>query len=649
MSNVVSTSSSTTTSLDSLVAQYKSSLQTQSVTPLQTKKASITARITALSTLKSKLQALNDAAGGLNVTRAARADILRTSRFNDATTTIITSELTTDEQTAGTAARQIKIMVGGVDATVDVNLTNTDTNNTVLTAIANAINTSPDASAKVTATVVAADTGQSRLVLTAKSTGSTNAVTVQDVGPGTLLSSLGISASVVSSRTTASSATTADDPSHNPGGYYYSGASSTLDALRSTQFSAFSASSSDSSVSASTDSTAIAGTHIINVSQLAKSDSIVTKQFVGDGTTVSDALTAEGFGTKKFTVTTGTGSAVEVSVIVSSGQKNSTILSNIAAALNGTSGLGVTASVVNDDSTHSRLVLTSKSSGSSNAITGISDTSGSLGGALGLTGISFTPAARTVASTSQTGFLKDDSGLLDAKFKLDGIDIVRSSNSVGDALKGVALTLNGQLGTDITLGVTLNTSQIQNNIQSFLNAYNGTLSYIKTQSSIDVTTQTRQIFAGDSTVMSLRYNIQSDITKAVSGLGSDPSTLSAFGITAAKDGTLSISDVSKFKAASQQDTTKLAQLFDSSDGIATRLVARLGAYVSSGGSMDATKAVYTAQTKSIDARITKANERIDRQAQKYRDDFATLQAAYIAATQQQSQMTQLYTSLGLTG
>jgi flagellar hook-associated protein 2 len=648
MSNVVSTGSSTATSLDSLVAQYKSSLQAQSVTPLQTKKASITARITGLSTLKSKLQALNDAAGSLNVTRAARADILRSSRFNDASTTIMAGELTSDEQTAGTAARQIKIMAGGLDVTVDVNLTNTDTNNTVLTSIANAINASTDASAKVTATVVAADTGQSRLVLTAKSAGSTNAITVQDIGPGTLLNSLGISASVVSGRTTASSATTADDPSHNPGGYYYSGAAAALDASRSTLFSAFTASSSDSSVGASADSTAVAGTHIINVSQLAKTDSVLTKQFGTDGTSISDALTAEGFGTKKFTVTTGTGSAVEVSVIVSSGQKNSTILSNIAAALNGTAGVGVTASVVNDDSTHSRLVLTSKTSGSANAITGISDTTGSLGGALGLTGMSFASAARTVASTSQTGFLKDNSGLLDAKFKLDGIDIVRGSNTAGDVLKGVTLTLNGQLGTDITLGVTLNTSQIQNNVQSFLNAYNATLSYIKTQTAIDPTTQTRQIFAGDSTVLSLRYSIQSDITKAVTGLGSDPSTLSAFGITAGADGCLTVSDASKFRSGLQADTTKLAQLFDSSDGIATRLVSRLSAYVSSGGSMDATKAVYATQSKSLDDRITRANDRIDRQAQKYRDDFATLQSAYIAATQQQAQMTQLYTSLGLT-
>ncbi|MCX6135375.1 MAG: flagellar filament capping protein FliD [Ignavibacteriales bacterium] len=638
---------SLSSSIDSLVAQYKSSLQSKSVTPLTDKKTTLNARITSLSTMKAKLQALYETAGGLAVSRSESVDVLNSSRFTNASTTIATSELTAAEKLAGSATRQIKIMMGGTDVTVDVTIAKDDTNDTVLTSIANAINASGTANQLLTASVSQLADGKEKLVLTSKTTGSQHAITLIDVGAGTLLDSIGLSDSVVTNRTGASAAATADDPVGNPGGYSLPGSIALLNAARSTKFVAYATQSSDIAVTASADSGATTGTHTLSVSQLAKNDTLITRQFVSTGTTISDALAGEGYGTKKFTITTGTGSAVEVSVAVTQGQTNATVLSAIASAVSAKTDFGVTASVVNDDGTHSRLVLTSKATGSAAAVSAVADVSGTLATTLGLTGISYASGARTLSSTSQTGFLKADSGLLDAKLKIDGVDIVRGTNTVTDALQGVTLTLNSLTTSDMTLGVTVNSGQIRSNLQKFLSDYNTAISHIKSQTAVDPTNNVRQIFAGDATILSLRFNLQTDVTKAVTGLGADPAALSDFGITADKDGALSVSDAVKFNNATTTDISKLAQVFDSADGIATRIKNRLSGFVATAGRLDATKDGVSGQLTSLNKQITKANERITMLVTKYRDQFAQLQAAYTAATNQQSMMTQLYTSLGL--
>jgi flagellar hook-associated protein 2 len=638
---------SLSSSIDSLVAQYKSSLQTKSVTPLTDKKTTLNARITSLSNMKSKLQTLFDSASGLAVSRSASADVLNSSRFTSASTTIATNELTAGEKIAGSATRQLKIMMGGTDVTIDVTITNDDTNDTVLNSIASAINASGTASQFLTASVASVADGKEKLVLTSKTVGSANAVTIIDVGSGTLLDKIGLADSVITNRTGASSSTTADDPVASPGGYSLPGDISLLNAARSAKFIGYSTQSSDIAVTASADSNATIGTHAISVSQLAKNDSLITRQFVSASTSISDALGAEGYGTKKFTITTGTGSAVEVSVGVTQGQTDSIVLSAIASAISSNAAFGVTASVVSDDSTHSRLVFTSKATGSASAVTAVSDTSGTLANALGLAGISYASGARTASSTGQTGFLKTDAALLDAKLKIDGIDVVRSTNTVADALRGVTLTLNSLTTSDVTLGVTLNSGLIRSNIQNFLSSYNAAMSHIKAQTAVDPDNNVRQIFAGDSTIMTLRFNLQTDISKAVSGLGTDPSTLAEFGITADKDGALSVSDAVKFNNATSTDVSKIAQVFDSADGIAARIKSRLSGFVTTGGRLDATKDGVSDQLTSLNKRITKENERITMLVARYRDQFAQLQAAYVAATNQSTMMTQLYTTLGL--
>jgi hypothetical protein len=151
---------SLTSSIETLVAQYKASLVSKSVTPLTDKKTKLNARITSYSTMKSKLQTLFDSASGLSVSRSASADVLSSSRFTNTSSTIATAELTAAEKLAGSATRQIKLMMGGTDVTIDITVTNGDSNDTVLNSIASAINASGTASQYVAASVAAVAEGQ---------------------------------------------------------------------------------------------------------------------------------------------------------------------------------------------------------------------------------------------------------------------------------------------------------------------------------------------------------------------------------------------------------------------------------------------------------------------------------------------------------
>jgi flagellar hook-associated protein 2 len=131
----------------------------------------------------------------LLVTRLARADRILSSSVDRTATGIV------DAQGAGD--KTLQVTVNGVTTDVTVSLVAGDTNDTVLSKVASALNSS---GAKVSASVVAVTPTTSRLVLTGAATGSANAVSLQDTS-GTLLDAIGLTDSVVSSRTIATSTT----------------------------------------------------------------------------------------------------------------------------------------------------------------------------------------------------------------------------------------------------------------------------------------------------------------------------------------------------------------------------------------------------------------------------------------------------------
>ncbi len=389
-------------------------------------------------------------------------------------------------------------------------------------------------------------------------------------------------------------------------------------------------------VTATASASAAIGDHSVLVTQLAKTDVALSDQISSAATSI---VAAEGAGLK--TIQVGNQS---VDITLSAGDSNSTVLTNIANAINAKKG-NVTASVVSDTSSTSRLVFQSTQTGSSNAVT-LSDTTGTLLSNIGLSAAAV--SGRTAFTSTTGGFMNQNTSLLDAKFKLDGIDITRSSNKVTDALPGVTLALSGvQNPTDIpaTINVSVNTNQVQSSVQQFINNYNAVLSYLKSETSIDPTTHTPQIFAGDSTFTLLTVNLQSLIYGQVTGVKSGfPQNLFQIGITAASDGTLSISDSSKFNAAMAADPTQISGLFNSSNGIAVQMNNFLKPFVTATtGRMDTMNKTVTSEVSSLNDRIDTVNKRIASEVTAYQNELVTLQSEYENALAQQQEMTNILT------
>ncbi len=384
-------------------------------------------------------------------------------------------------------------------------------------------------------------------------------------------------------------------------------------------------------VSATASAGAATGNHSVLVTQLAKADVALSDKINSAATSI---VTAEGAGTK--TIQVGNQS---VDVTLSAGDSNSTVLANIASAINAKGG-NVTASVVADTSTTSRLVFQSTQTGSASAVT-LSDTTGTLLANVGLSAA--VVSGRTAFNSTTGGFMNQDSLLLDAKFKLDGIDITRSGNTVTDALQGVTLTLSGvqnPTDTPATVNISINTSQVQSSVQQFLNNYNDTLTYLTSEMAIDPTTNTRQILTGDTTFTLLKVNLQSliysQVTSAKSG---NPNNLLKIGITAGTDGTLSISDTSKFNAAMAADPTEISDVFNSSNGIAVQMNNLLKTFVTpTTGRMDSMSTTVTSEQSSLTARIKTIQDRITIRVTQYQDELVQLQAAYEQATNLQAEM-----------
>jgi len=397
-------------------------------------------------------------------------------------------------------------------------------------------------------------------------------------------------------------------------------------------------SSMPSIVSATASAGAASGTHSLLVTQLAKTDWALSDQL---NSTSGSIVTAEGTGLKTIQVGNQT-----VNVTLSSGDSNNTVLTNIANAVNAMHG-NVTASVVTDTSSTSRLVFQSAQTGSANAVT-LSDTTGTLLSNIGLS--STVISSRTAFNSTTGGFMNQNVSMLDANFKLDGITMVRSNNTVTDALKGVTLALSGlqnPTDTPVTVSVGVNTNQVQSMVQQFITNYNAALSYLNTETSIDTTTNppTPQIFAGNSTFTMLKVNLQSMIWGQVtSAKPGNPQNLFQIGITPGADGTLSISDASKFNAAMAADPTEISDLFNSSGGVAVQMNNLLKPFVTpTTGRMDSMSKTATSEVSSLDDRIKTINAQIANQTTQYQNELVRLQAEYEDMLATQSEMASILT------
>jgi flagellar hook-associated protein 2 len=247
----------------------------------------------------------------------------------------------------------------------------------------------------------------------------------------------------------------------------------------------------------SADTTAVAGSHTIQVGNLARTSSDVSTAISNPTDTLSGTLT---IGNTTFNVDSA---------------DNDTTLASLSSAIN-SAGIGVTSSVITDSS-GSRLSIVSGTSGAAGQLAISSALSGASSGS-----ISF--------QTGQTG--------LDATLTVDGVSITSPSNTVTNAIPGVTFQLlSSPLNTPVQVEITNNTTDIATAMSSFVSAYNAVVKDITTQAGKDSSGNPEPLYG--SPTMAL---LQSGLTGSLFGTSASGaiSNITQLGLTVNSDGTLSL-------------------------------------------------------------------------------------------------------------
>jgi flagellar hook-associated protein 2 len=308
-------------------------------------------------------------------------------------------------------------------------------------------------------------------------------------------------------------------------------------------------------LSASTTSIATAGNYNINVTQLAKAQTISsagqvsTTDTIGAGTstTISFQFGTISGGTSTNGVYAGatfTQDANQAIGTVTIDSSNNS-LQGIRDAINA-AGKGVTASIVGDGSaTPYHLVLSSNKTGLTSSLK--IDVSGD---AALQSLLSYDPAGTQNLSETITG--------QNATLSINGITITSASNTVNDAVQGAAITLSKAGST--TLALTNNSAGVQNAINTFVKGYNDLQSTFKSLTGFDASTKKGGVLTGDAAARGAQSQVRSALSSAVNGLGGNLTTLSSIGLSFQKDGTLSV-DSTKLQSALSNNFKEISGLF----------------------------------------------------------------------------------------
>lgn len=347
--------------------------------------------------------------------------------------------------------------------------------------------------------------------------------------------------------------------------------------LGGTAFDARSVTSSDTGTYVTATATkAAVGTYDLQVSKIATKGRLAPTLDVGGAPTnlaVADAAGTSIFSGSSATFALQGTDGVIKTVTLGSAQNN---LNSLRDAINATSGLGVTASVVNTGSGANpyQLVLTAKDTGTGSTSGIVTFADVTTGGAVNTLGITAGTVDSLTSPTTLSGGLQSATAAQDAVFTLNGVSLTRKSNTVTDAVSGVTFTLKqGSQATATSLKVDYDRSGILSAFQDVVSKFNGILATYKqgTQDQTDSTGKPLKdvlgkavpgVFANDSSVREYIDKIRAALTGSAVGIASGATYKAAaeIGLKTNGDGTLSL-DTTAFNAALDSNPEAVRKVF----------------------------------------------------------------------------------------
>ncbi len=375
---------------------------------------------------------------------------------------------------------------------------------------------------------------------------------------------------------------------------------------------------------ASAASSAGLGNYNLNITRLASNLAQASRSF----SSTSDPILAGGATAATFELRQG-GSATGTAITIDSSNNS---LAGLRDAINAANA-GVTASIidVNGDGTGQELVLNSATTGASGRV--------------------------ELVETTSTGTLTDlnirslnppdgDFTKLDASLSVNGLGIIRATNTISDAIAGVTLNLKTTGTTNVAV---TESTDIEAKINSFVTAYNAVQSLIAKQYSKDASGHPTGVLAGDSTLRSAQTQVRDALGAVSDTNGGAFTSLAEIGVAADNNGVLSLdSAVFNAKLKSNPDDVK-ALLYGktvSDQGVFQKFdVASKGLSDSISGSVQTAIVGYQTSITSLNSTITDRLAALDRLKTSLTNQFAAADAAIGQLNGQGTALTNIIKSL----
>ena len=273
-------------------------------------------------------------------------------------------------------------------------------------------------------------------------------------------------------------------------------------------------------------------------------------------------------------------------------------LQQLAAAINGTSGIGVTAMVVRTGASSYRLALTSTDTDVAHAFT----VSSTLTRNAGLTfadidhdGVSGNSQADNAVNAS------------DAAVLINNISSTSSSNVFQDIVPGVTLTvLKADPAATVAVDVATDGTALKTRITDFITAYNGLVAFIGEQRTAAANGEAASI-GRDPVLRQLHATLRSALL-AVTGSGT-LTRLAEVGVKFTSSGQLTLDDTTFTDAVTTQ-TSAVASLVTGSAGAFGAVASLLDGYTVAGGLIPAGQRRLEQQIATLDDQIETMQRRL---------------------------------------
>lgn len=350
-------------------------------------------------------------------------------------------------------------------------------------------------------------------------------------------------------------------------------------------------------------STAEAGTYSIEVLQTALAQRTASSNFA-DRATVLNGGTAFKLNLSIGGVSKG---AIDVTTATPAG---------MVSAINGAK-LGVTAQLINTGNGFNVVVT-----GETGAAQNFSLTSQITGTNNPVSGVSFETQLQTATN---------------ARFKVNGLEVTRSSNSVNNVIDGVTLELFTNTNGAARLDLNRDTAGIKSNVQGLVKAYNDFEETLKILG--DRASEVEEFggaLAGESLLQSVRSQVRAMITSTSTTPGTTIKAARDVGLSIDRLGKLTL-DEAKLDKALQNNFVEVSTMFSAGTnnksiyspapaGLAGSAINSIEKMLLSTGLIDSQSKSATAQIAKYKEELTVLDERMEKLMTRYMNQFSVMES-----------------------